>query len=179
MSNSQRNWAPVFRWVLLVGGVASSWWTMSSGEMPFSMWLGIGAIVLAGAYGAALGVVAAALGLFFLRYALFLTPVCVSIEQPNWAAVLTTVLFTLWESAPLWVAGTVGVWALRRKDVPTWAVGTLAAATHLTLAAWLPRPYYFSWGAPLLSRFPGGYGCSVQTCWRPWPSVGSVLRPVP
>lgn len=156
MAAVQRDWAPVFRWVLLVGGLASSWWTMASGEMPFSMWLGISAIILSGAYGTHLAFVAAGLGLFFLRYALFLTPVCLTLEQPNWAAVVTTVLFTLWESAPLWVAGALGVWALRQKNIPGWIAAVVAAAAHVTLTVWLPRPYHFSWGAPLLARFPGG-----------------------
>lgn len=153
---SKRDWAPLLRWVFFLGGLGSSWWTMASGEMPFSMWFGIASIILAGGLGLNLGLVGLGLGLFWLRYALFLAPILLQFQQPWWVTGPLVLGFTFWESAPLWVAGLVGVWALRRRSIPTWAVFALVVGLHLTLAAWLPRPYYFSWGAPLLSRFPSG-----------------------
>lgn len=156
MRTNERNWAPLLRWTLFLVGLGSSWWTMASGEMPYSMWLGIAGIILAGGFGLSLGLVGLGLGLFFLRYALFVAPIVMQFNQPWWVTGPLVLGFTLWEAAPLWVAGTVGVWALRREKVPTWAVFALAAGLHLSLAAWMPRPYYFSWGAPLLSRFPAG-----------------------
>lgn len=152
----ERDWAPLLRWVLFLVGLGSSWWTMASGEMPYSMWFGIAGIILAGGFGLNLGIVGLGLGLFFLRYALFIAPIVVQFHQPWWVTGPLVLGFTLWEAAPLWVAGTAGVWALRRQKVPSWVVFSLVGGLHLSLAAWLPRPYYFSWGAPLLSRFPAG-----------------------
>jgi len=153
---SGRDWAPVLRWVFFLGGLGSSWYSMASGDMPFTMWLGLTGIILAGGLGLNLAIVGAGLGLFFLRYALFLAPLLMQFQQPWWVTGPLVLGFTLWESAPLWVAGAVGVWALRRRSVPTWAVFVLVAGIHLSLVGWLPRPYYFSWGASLLSRFPSG-----------------------
>jgi len=151
-----RDWSPVLRWVFFIGGLGSSWFSMASGDMPFTMWLGLAGIIVAGGLGLHLAIVGAGLGLFFLRYALFLAPLLMQFQQPWWVLVPLILAFTLWESAPLWVAGTVGVWAARQRSIPTWAVVALVAGIHLSLAGWMPRPYYFSWGASLLSRFPGG-----------------------
>jgi len=153
---SEVNWAPIFRWVLFLGGLGSSWWTMASGEMPYSMWLGIAAIILAGGLGLNLAITGIGLALFFLRYAMFLTPLVMHFGQPWWVYVPLTLGFAIWESAPLWVAGVVGVWTLRRRSIPGWAVFALVVGIHLSLAVWMPRPYYFSWGAPLVARFPAG-----------------------
>lgn len=148
------NWAPILRWGLLMGALASSLRTMASAEMPYSMWFGIAAILWAGALGLNLPAVGISLGLFFLRYASFVAPV-VQITSGKWyLTTIATVGFTFWESAPLWVAGTVGIWLIRRNEIPGWLTGTIVASLHLVLALWLPRPYYFSWGAPLLSRCP-------------------------
>lgn len=155
MATKPRDWAPIFRNILLFGGLGSSWWTMSTGEMPYSMWLGIAAIILAGALGSNLVMVGSALALFFLRYGLFVMPTLDLLHSPRLASGLAAVLFSAWESAPLWVAGVAGVWLLRRKTIHSGIAFGLPAALFLTLAAWMPRPYYFSWGAPFLSRFPG------------------------
>ena len=155
MATNQRNWAPFFRNLLLTGGFLSSWWTMASGEMPYSMWLGISAIILAGAFGSNLVLVGSALGLFFVRYALFIMPVSDLLHTSRLVSSGLTLGFSIWETAPLWIAGMVGVWLLRRKTIHGGIVFGLPASLFLALATWLPRPYYFSWGAPFLARFPG------------------------
>lgn len=151
------NWGKPIRWALLLGGLASTWWTMGSGEMPYCAWLGIASVIFSSALGVPLAVAGGALGLFFLRYALFLTPIARMGLQNSWGVSFAiTIAFAVWEAAPLWVAGALGMWGLRRRSIPGWALLLLVAFAHVTLAAWLPRPYDFSWGAIFLSRFPSG-----------------------
>lgn len=125
--------------------------------MPTSAWLGIAAILMGSGLGVGLTPTAGALALFFLRYALFLAPIAKGLDANTWAfAGLATLLFTVWEALPLWLAGAFGAWALKRRSIPGWALVLMVAALHLSLAAWVPRPYEFSWGAMFGHAMPGG-----------------------
>jgi hypothetical protein len=147
-------WPLAFPWLAFAGGVTALWHGGWRGEAGWLIPLGIAALVAAGTRGLPWALVLLGIPVGTFRYLLFCIPPMAGTGTPLAKGFTLVIGAAIWESAPLLVAVALGAHLLNRK-APMWVLFLVVAGFFTGLSVWLPRPYGFSFAAPLVYEMPG------------------------